>query len=227
MRRQKSEDRRQKMENRRRTFTFYSLSSVVCPLFSVFCLLIFNSGCLDTNKQQTTLADQVDKLEEQNAQLQKQIEQTKSENEELKSQVQVLSGMPEQVKGENLYHLKKIKIGRYTDLYDKDKDGKMERLIVYIQPIDEDGDIIKAAGDVDVQLWNLSKEQDQALLCKGHVKGEELKKLWFAALMTHYRLEFNVTGKIDEFKDPLTVKVVFTDYLTGKVFKEQKVIEPR
>jgi hypothetical protein len=220
MRGQRTEDRGQKIKNGDRTSFF-------CILSSVFCLLLFNPGCLDTNKQQTTLADQVDKLKEQNAQLQKQIEQTKSENEELKSQVQVLSGVPEQVKGENLYHLKKIKIGRYTDLYDKDKDGKMERLIVYIQPVDEDGDIIKAAGDVDVQLWNLSKEQDQALLCKGHVKGEELKKLWFAALMTHYRLEFNVTGKIDKFKDPLTVKVTFTDYLTGKVFKEQKVIEPR
>jgi cell division protein FtsB len=220
MREQRTENRGQRIKNGVHTSFF-------CLLSSVFCLLIFTAGCLETNKQQTTLADQADKLKEQNAQLQKQIEQTKSENEELKSQVQVLSGVPEQVKGENLYHLQKIRIGRYTNLYDKDKDGKMERLIVYIQPVDEDGDIIKAAGDVDVQLWNLSKEQDQALLCKGHVKPEELKKLWFAALMTHYRLEFDVTGKIDKFKDPLTVKVTFTDYLTGKVFKEQKVIEPR
>lgn len=226
MREQKSGDRRQKTENRRWIFTFYSLSSVVCPLFSAFCLLIFTPGCLEINKEQTNLAEQIDKLKEQNAQLQKQVEQVKDENEELKGQVQVLSGVPEQVKGENLYHLKKIKIGRYTNLYDKDKDGEKERLIVYIQPIDEDGDIIKAAGYVSVQLWNLSKERDQALLCKGHVEPEELKKLWFSALMTHYRLEFNVTGKIDEFKDPLTVKVAFTDYLTGKVFKEQKVIKP-
>ncbi|GAI66166.1 unnamed protein product, partial [marine sediment metagenome] len=32
--------------------------------------------------------------------------------------------------------------------------------------------------------------------------------------------------KIDEFEEPLTVKVTFTDYLAGKVFTEQKVIKP-
>jgi hypothetical protein len=31
---------------------------------------------------------------------------------------------------------------------------------------------------------------------------------------------------IDDFEEPLTVKVAFTDYLTGKVFKEQKEIKP-
>jgi hypothetical protein len=173
-----------------------------------------------------TLTEQVNKLKEQNSQLQKQIEQTKAETDELRSQIQVLSGLPEQVKGENLYHLQRIKISGYTNLYDKDKDDKKEKLIVYIQPIDMDGDIIKAAGDVDVQLWDLSKEKEQALLGQWHVKPEQLKKLWFAALMTHYRLEFDVAEKISEFKEPLTVKVTFTDYLNGKVFKEQKVIEP-
>ncbi|OHB56243.1 MAG: hypothetical protein A2173_08490 [Planctomycetes bacterium RBG_13_44_8b] len=202
-------------------------SLAICPLFSVICLLLFISGCLETNKEPTNLIEQIDKLNEQNLQLQKQIEQAKGENEELREQLQVLSGLSEQVKGDNLYRLKRIKIGNYTNLYDKDKDGKKERLIVYIQPIDENGDIIKAAGFVNVQLWDLSKEQNQALLCEGNVKPEELKKLWFSALMTHYRLEFNVTGKVDEVKNPLTVKVTFTDYLTGRVFEEQKVIEPR
>ena len=36
-----------------------------------------------------------------------------------------------------------------------------------------------------------------------------------------------VADKIDEFEGPLTLNVSFTDYLTGKVFKEQKVIKPR
>ncbi len=214
VKRQKSEVRRRKKE--------------VYPLFSVLFPLVFITGCLDISKEQTNLNEQINKLNEQNSQLQKQIEQVKGVNEELKSQVQVLSGLPEQVKGENLYCLQKIRIGGYTNLYDKDKDGKNETLIVYIQPIDQDGDIIKAAGSVDVQLWNLSKEQDQALLGEWHTKPELLKKHWFAALMTHYRLELDVADiPPTADKEPLTVKVTFTDYLTGKVFKEQKVIEPR
>jgi len=144
----------------------------------------------------------------------------------LRKRLHVLSGLPEEVKGENLYRLQSIKISRYTNFYDKDKDGKKEQLIVYIQPIDENGDIIKVAGAVDVQLWDLSKEQSQALLGQWHVGPDQLKKLWFATLMTHYRLTFDVADKIDKLKDPLTVKVTFTDYLTGKVFQEQKVINP-
>jgi cell division protein FtsB len=220
MRRQKTEDRRQKLENR-------SLSSVLCPLFSALCLLVFAAGCENLSKSKITLAEQIDKLNEENSQLQKQIEQVKSENEELRDQVQVLSSLPEQVKGENLYYLQRIKISGYTNLYDKDKDGKKEKLIVYLQPIDQDGDIIKATGDVDVQLWDLSKKQDKALLGQWHVKPEQLKKLWLTALMTHYKLTFDVADKVDEFKESLTVKITFTDHLTGKVFKEQKIIEPR
>jgi len=220
MRTQNTEYRMQKLENR-------SPFSVLCPLFSVLCLLFFNAGCENVSKPEMSLAEQVDKLKQEKTQLKKQIEQVKSENEELRDQVQVLSSLPEQVKGENLYRLQRIKISGYTNLYDKDKDGKKEKLIVYLQAIDQDGDIIKATGDVDVQLWDLSKEKEQALLGQWHVKPEQLKTLWFAALMTHYKLMFDVADKIDKFEEPLTVKVTFTDYLTGKVFKEQKVIEPR
>jgi len=184
------------------------------------------AGCVNGNKT-SPLVEQIQQLKQEKTQLQKQFEQSRAENEQLKKQVHVLSALPEQVKGENLYRLQKIEITRYTNLYDKDKDGKKEKLIVYIQPIDEDGDIIKATGAVDVQLWDLNKEDGEALLGQWSVEPEQLKKLWFATLITiNYRLTFDVADKIDDFEEPLTVKVTFTDYLTGKVFEEQKVIKP-
>jgi len=219
MRRQSTEGREQRTENREQTFFFYLLSSV-------FCLLAFAGGCENAGPPTVVLTKQIDRLRQDKIQLQQQIEQAKAENEKLKERLQVLSSLPEGVKGENLYNLQSVRIGRYTNLYDEDKDGKKEKLIVYIQPIDEDGDIIKVAGAVDVQLWDLSKEKEQALLSEWHVGPEQLKKLWFATLMTHYKLTFGVADKIDEIKEPLTIKVTFTDYLTGKVFKEQKVIKP-
>jgi len=214
-----TERREQKSENR-------NLSSVICPLFSVFCVLVFATGCEDVSSKQMSLATQVDKLDEEKTQLQEQIEQAKAENEKLRERLHVLAGLPEGAKGENIYHLRRVRIGRYTDFYDEDKDGKKETLIVYIQPLDEDGDIIKVAGAVIVQLWDLSKEKEQALLGEWHVGPEQLKKLWFSTLMTHYKLTFDVADKIDKLKEPLTVKVTFTHYLTGRVFKEQKVIKP-
>jgi len=213
-----SEVRGQKSEVR----FFYTLASVLC-------VLTFITGCENANSQQSLLVEQIGNLTEQNKQLENQLEQTRAENKQLITQMQVLSGLPEEVKGENLYRLQNIKIGKYTGFFDKNDDGTKEKLIVYIQPIDEEGDIIKATGAVDVQLWDLnSSEADEALLGQWHVEPGELKKLWFATLVTiNYRLTFDIADKVKSFDKPLTVKVNFTDYLSGKVFKEQNVIDPQ
>jgi cell division protein FtsB len=221
-----SEVRGQKSEVRNQKSEVSLLFSVLCLLSSVFCLY-FIAGCENANSIKTPLVEQIGNLTEQKTQLENQLEQTKAENKQLKKQMHVLSGLPEQVKGENLYRLGKIVIGGYTGFFDKDKDGEKEKLIVYIQPIDEEGDIIKAGGTVDVQLWDLNKEEGQALLGQWHVEPGELKKLWFATLITiNYRLTFDIADKVKSFDEPLTVKVTFTDCLSGKVFKEQKVIKP-
>ena len=55
----------------------------------------------------------------------------------------------------------------------------------------------------------------------------ELKQNWFATLITiNYRLMFDVAEKITGNEEELVVKVTFTDYLSGKIFKQQKVIRP-
>ncbi|MFZ2146271.1 MAG: hypothetical protein WAV28_03540 [Sedimentisphaerales bacterium] len=192
-------------------------------------LMYLAAGCENANSQRTPLVEQIESLTEQKKQLENQLEQSSSENEQLKKQMHVLSGLPEQVKGENLYRLQKIRIGKYTGFFDKDDDGTKEKLIVYIQPLDEEGDIVKATGAIDVQLWNLnSSEANKALLGQWRVEPDELKKLWFATLVTiNYRLTFDIADKVKSFDEPLTVKITFTDYLSGKVFKEQNVIKPR
>ncbi len=206
------------------------LSSVVRLLSSAFLctcalVLLFAAGCESSSR--LTPAEQIRALRQEKRQLQNQLEQSKSQNQQLKKQVQVVSGLPED-KFESLYELKKIKLTRYTNLYDKDKDGRKEKLIVYIQPIDTENDKIKAGGAVDVQLWDLDKKGDEALLGEWHVGPDELKKLWFDTfLFINYSLAFDVTDIVENFDEPLTVKVTFTDYLSGKVFKEQKAIKPR
>jgi hypothetical protein len=189
----------------------------------VGCLLAIAAGCESGN-----LAKEVKTLRQEKAELKSQIGQSKSEAEQLKSQVQVLSNLPPGVRLEDLYDLQKIRITRYTNLYDKDNDGKKEKLLVYIQPIDEEDDIVKATGAVDVELWDLNKEDGQAQLGQWHVTPGELKKLWFATLVTiNYKLTFDVADKITGDEKALAVKVTFTDYPSGKVFEEQKIIKPR
>jgi outer membrane murein-binding lipoprotein Lpp len=193
----------------------------------VGCLLTIAAGCENSNSK-AFLKEKISTLSQEKAELKSQIEKSKSEAEQLKKQVQVLSKLPPEVRIENLYDLQKIRITRYTNLYDENKDGKKETLIVYIQPIDEEDDIVKASGAVDVELWNLNKKEGQVLLGRWHVTPEELKKLWFATIVTiNYRLTFDVSDKITGDEKSLVVKVTFTDYPSGKVFEEQKIIKPR
>jgi seryl-tRNA synthetase len=187
-------------------------------------VFLFAAGCEEA--RMLTPEQQILALKRENRQLQDQLQQAKLEDEQLKKQVQGISGLP-QDRLSSLYDLKKIKLTRYTNIYDEDKDGKKKMLIVYIQPIDAEDNKVKAGGAVDVQLWDLSKESDKSLLAKWHVGPAELKKLWFDAVLTsNYRLAFDVNDIAKNFDRPLTVKVTFTDYLSGKVFEEQKVIKP-
>ena len=190
------------------------------------CLLALAAGCESGGTSRTAMASEIEKLSQEKAELNSQIEQLKSESGQLRKQIKVLSGLSED-EIEDLYKLQRIKIGGYTNFYDKDKDGKKEMLIVYIQPVDQDGDVIKVAGAMQVQLWDLnSPDANEALIAEWDVPPNELRKLWYAALKTNYRLSFDIADKIDSLEEPVTVKVSFTDYLTGKVFTEQTVIKP-
>jgi hypothetical protein len=200
------------------------LSSVVMSVvFGVF--FVGLSGCSGPDEALPYL-DKISALEDENQELAEQIAAEKAEKAKLEKRIEVLSGLPADVKGEKLYVLERVTITKLTNLYDKDKDGKKEKLIVYLQPIDKDGDVFKAPGAVDVELWDLEGEAADAKIGDWQVGAEELRKLWFAAIMgTNYRLTFDVGGKVKDEAEPLTVRVAFTDLLTGKVFKEQFVIE--
>jgi len=190
-------------------------------------VLIAAAGCAGSNKKYSALREKIYELTDQNEQLSKQLEQTTAENEQLAGQVRVLSGLPDEVKGKNIYVLEKVTLTKHTNFYDKDGNGSKEKLLVYLQPIDKDGDIIKATGEVEIELWDLSKEESQAKLAQWKVATDDLAKLWFSTLMrTNYRLTFDAPDGAMQSKEPLTVKVTFTDYLSGKTFKQQHVIEP-
>jgi hypothetical protein len=190
--------------------------------------LILLGGCGIGSERMSPLEMKARDLEREKAQLSRQLEQSQVEAAQLKAQVQALAALP-QNKPENLFYaLSAVRISRLTDFYDKNEDGKRDKLIVYLQPVDQAGDAIKTAGIVSVQLWDLNRPAGQALLGEWQVLPGELYKLWFNTLTsTAYRLTFDVATTPEMLAQPLTVKTTFTDYLTGQVFTDQFVIQPR
>jgi hypothetical protein len=201
-----------------------SLFVVCCSLF----VLVFTVGCESPGTPgKSSPSQQVQQLTEQKANLQKQLEQARTDNERLRRQVEALSKLPGDKRADVVYHLQAVKIGRFTNLYDENKDGKKETLIVYVQPVDETGDVIKAAGAVEVQLWDLNKKETESLIGQWRIEPNEIKKLWFDSIVaTSYRLTFDVAGKVENLDKPLTVKIAFTDYLSGRTFTEQFILRP-
>ena len=65
------------------------------------------------------------------------------------------------------------------------------------------------------------------MLASWKLEPEEIKTLWASTLMTnYYRLTFDVGEILDGKGQELTVKVRFTDYISGKTLTAQKVIQP-
>jgi hypothetical protein len=196
-------------------------------LSAAFALLFAGCGP-DQKAYQSQLRDNIDSLKLQNTELSRQIEQLQQQNEQISKQNKTLAGLDPQFRYENLYSLQSVKVHKYTNLYDKDDNGNFEKLIVYIQPMDNHGDIVKAAGTVDIELWDLNKEDDNSRLNQWQISPDQLQELWFNSIAsTNYRLILDLDEPIDNYDQPLTVKVTFTDHLTGKTFQQQKVLESR
>jgi hypothetical protein len=200
---------------------------LACGLVGVGLIGLLVTGCGIGSERKDPYEIKAQQIAQEKTELMRALQQTKAENEQLAEQIKALSILPKDQRI-NPYELKRIKISRFSNFYDKNNDGKREKLIVYVEPIDAEGDAVKAAGTMDVQLWDLNNLNGQAMLGQWHVDPNELRKLWYDTLVSaNYRLVFDTPKQLDVLADPLTVKVTFTDYLTGEIFRDQYAIDPR
>ena len=122
--------------------------------------------------------------------------------------------------------LEKIRIGKYTGFYDTDENGTNESLVVYLEPLDTAQDYVKAAGTVNIELWDLNAPEDTARLEEWTVKPADLQKSWGGTIFrSYYRIQLPLKITADKQKE-YTLKATFTDYLSGTVRTDQAVLEP-
>jgi hypothetical protein len=201
-------------------------------LFAVVLMsLSFVFGCGGGDSSGSIKASQqIQKLTAEKTDLQNQLDSAKAQNAQTLKQAEMLAQLPGEKRADALYHIKAIKIGKFTNFYDEDKtplvSGK-KKLVVYVEPIDDTGDTVKAGGAVEIQLWNLNKKENEARLGQWQIEPNELKTRWLSGMLSSgYRFSFDAAAIVSKFDEPLTVKVNFTDYLSGGTFTEQFVIRP-
>jgi hypothetical protein len=185
------------------------------------------TGCGIGSARKDSHEIKAQQIAREKTELMRDLQQARAENDQLAEQIKALSAIPEDERV-NPYELTSIKITKYSNFYDKDNDGKREKFIVYFTPVDPEGDALKASGTVNVQLWNLDNLNGQALIHQWQIDPNELRSMWFDTLVSaSYRLVLDTPEELNTLADPLTVKVTFTDYLTGEIFRDQQVIDPR
>lgn len=124
---------------------------------------------------------------------------------------------------EKLFYPEKIAFGTLTGGENYDSKPGDDGVTVYIRPLDRDGDVIKVAGDIRVELFDLSKSSDN-LIGRYDIPVDTVRKLWYGKLSTYH-----YTVKCPWLHGPpqnpeITVRATFRDYLTQRVLTAQTVV---
>jgi len=178
-------------------------------------------GCI-----QQTSANQSTKLSEAEAaivELQQDNRRLRDELVSSQQQIKTLQALGDK-RVEKLPHVERISLGRFTGGIDLDGVPGDDAVRVYLQPVDQQGSIIKAAGEVKVQLFDLAAGPEDNRIAELSLSDDQVSQRWFSGLGTnHFSFDCPWREGTSPAHSEITVRVEFTEYLTGKMFTVQQV----
>jgi hypothetical protein len=198
-----------------------SLPRLAVPPGVLVCLLLVSgAGCASPSAANN-------KLRAENLALQEQIDSLKRDRDVDRARIKALEQrtapvptLPQE-RLDKLVTVYGIKLGRLTggDNWDADKPGD-DGLKVVVQPVDRSGEKLKAAGSVVVDAFDLAAVDPNV----GHWEfdSDQVAERWYGALLYSYVFKCPWQKKLPSHEE-LTVRVTFTDELTGRQFTEQRV----
>jgi hypothetical protein len=194
----------------------------VLPLTIIGLSLILMAGCAQ-DRRPTPLAQchkTLEQTQEDNSRLTRQLATANQTIQNQSRQIEALEGFgPGRM--DELIHVQSLQLDRLTGGYDDNHDSYEDGIVVYLQPLDQHGHIIEAAGSARVRLFELQK--DPKLIGEISLTVSELAKNWAGRLWTqHYTLRCPFAKK--PTIPNITLQVEFTELLTGKTFVTEKLV---
>ena len=179
-------------------------------------------GCGAPNKANIELRKQVQSLQSQNAQLRRQHEADQQVIQGLRDRVGVLPTLPATRLAE-LFTTHGLQLGRLTGGARLDRSTPGDQgVVVYVVPIDESGEKLKAAGTFDVQAFDLADTQ-HPLVGQWHFDLQQSRAAWNGWLLD-YTYVLTCPWQTPPTHPDLTLKVTFFDELTQTPFTAQRVV---
>ncbi len=176
------------------------------------------AGCQDNTVPQLRqeVADLRSSIKEKDNQLVAQ----KAALDKLNDEVTRISGItPEDLK--KVFYPAQLVIDKLSGGYDIDSKPGDDGVTVYLKPIDNDGDVIKVAGEIDIQLYDLAAPPQQNFIGEYKIPLAKVRELWHGKLWTnHYAIKCPWPGAPPQHPE-ITIRAVFTDFLTKRVVAAQ------
>lgn len=177
--------------------------------------------------QQEALKQQREQLKQENEQLKARLAEKEQRLEQIHDQIQILQGFPAD-RAQYFTSVASIEFGRYTRAYDDNKDARDDGVVVYLIPRDKSHDVIKASGDVTIELWDLEAEENSRLIHRWEFPLAELSNYWLSGPLTyHYKFQLPWPENYTPRPSNLTLKLIFRDAFTGRRFEIQKLLPAR
>jgi hypothetical protein len=183
------------------------------------------SGCETGPSELDTLRDKLDQSRDNNQELRLRVEGLEERLAQQTEQIRILQELgPKRL--DYLFSVDRISLGRYTGSY-RPRDGEYDSGVrVYLEPIDQYGSVIKAAGEVTVELFDLAQPEGSTRLGNFRFPVEEIRQHWASGFLTyHYNFDCPWPDNAPPAHGQITVRVTFVHYLTGKSFVSQRVVD--
>ncbi|MFH1745881.1 MAG: hypothetical protein ABIG44_02440 [Planctomycetota bacterium] len=157
-------------------------------------------------------------------------EKVARQNDQMASQKATIDTLTEQIntiraiKPDDLkliFHPVTLEIEALSGGFDVDGQPGDDGVAVYLKPIDAQGDVLKAAGEIRIQLYDLAAEPDDNLIGEYIIPVAQARELWYGKLMTnHYTVKCPWPRSAPAHPE-ITIRATFIDYLTQRVMSAQ------
>ena len=151
-----------------------------------WCLL--SSAACPGSFVDTSYVTEIEQLKEKNLAQSRLVEQRDEQIRNLSEQIRRLAELPQSRRLDVLPRVQRIELASLSGGYDDNDDGIDEGVVLYLRPIDQDEDTIKAAGTLRVVLTDPTSDGDRMVVGEIDLGLEALRKTWYGRLSSHFSI---------------------------------------
>ena len=120
-----------------------------------------------------------------------------------------------------IFYPERLQIDSLSGGFDSDGRPGDDGVVVYLKPVDAVGDVLKVAGEIRIQLYDLDAPPAQNLIGEYVIPVDQSRGLWHGKLMTqHYTVRCPWPHGPPQNPE-ITINATFIDLLTQRVITAQ------